>query len=244
MPGKGFRILAHQLQCAGTCLLRRDFAGNTLPRYILRTYAHGQALAKRPRLEQVGNADLVAAGRALKHALGRLALKGRTTEGARNAHMRGLLELLRRAAILPQQMFQDRLIAPVRIEEIPVRVLRALELRHMREFEQSIHHRQRRMANTQSALGLSGVRLPRNHRAAIGALKAALSLVRVHRAAAVLTFYGKHLVHGNVLLCTGAVDIKYVEQAGTCPYPCGPKWTTQADEKARSLAPADYCCIF
>ena len=62
--------------------------------------------------------------------------------------MRGLLELLRRAAILPQQMFQDRLIAPVRIEEIPVRVLRALELRHMREFEQSIHHRQRRMANT------------------------------------------------------------------------------------------------
>ena len=116
--------------------------------------------------------------------------------------MRGLLELLRRAAILPQQMFQDRLIAPVRIEEIPVRVLRALELRHMREFEQSIHHRQRRMANTQSALGLSGVRLPRNHRAAIGALKAALSLVRVHRAAAVLTFNGKHLVHGNVLLCT------------------------------------------
>ena len=42
--------------------------------------------------------------------------------------MRGLLELLRRAAILPQQMFQDRLIAPVRVEEIPVRVLRALEL--------------------------------------------------------------------------------------------------------------------
>lgn len=67
--------------------------------------------------------------------------------------MRGLLELLRRAAILPQQMFQDRLIAPVRIEEIPVRVLRALELRHMRELEQSIHYRQRRMANAQSALG-------------------------------------------------------------------------------------------
>ena len=137
--------------------------------------------------------------------------------------MRGLLELLRRAAILPQQMFQDRLIAPVRIEEIPVRVLRALELRHMRELEQSIHYRQRRMANAQSALGLSGVRLPRNDRTAISALKAALSLVRVHRAAAVLTFNGKHLVHGNVLLCTGAVDIKYVEQTGTCPYPCGPK---------------------
>ena len=158
--------------------------------------------------------------------------------------MRSLLELLRRAAILPQQMFQDRLIAPVRIEEIPVRVLRALELRHMRELEQSIHHRQRRMANAQSALGLSGVRLSRNDRTAICALKAALSLVCVHRAAAVLTFNGKHLVHGNVLLCTGAVGIKYVDQTGTCPYPCGPKWTTQADEKARSLAPADYCCIF
>lgn len=91
--------------------------------------------------------------------------------------MRGLLELLRRAAILPQQMFQDRLIAPVRIEEIPVRVLRALELRHMRELEQSIHHRQRRMTNAQSALGLSGVRLPWDDRAAIGALKAAFSLV-------------------------------------------------------------------
>ena len=69
VPGKGFRILAHQLQCVGTCLLRRDFAGNTLPRYILRTNAHGKALAKRPRLEQVRNADLIAAGRALKHTL-------------------------------------------------------------------------------------------------------------------------------------------------------------------------------
>ena len=69
VPGKGFRILAHQLQCVGTCPLRRDFAGNTLPRYILRTNAQGQALAKRPRLEQVGNADLVAAGRALKRTL-------------------------------------------------------------------------------------------------------------------------------------------------------------------------------
>ena len=57
--------------------------------------------------------------------------------------MRGLLELLRCAAVLPQQMLQNRLVAPVRIEEIPVRVLRALELRHMRELEQSIHHRQR-----------------------------------------------------------------------------------------------------
>lgn len=69
VPGKGIRVLAHQLQRVGTCLLRRDFARNTLLRHILRTYAHGQALAKRPRLEQVGNADLVAAGRALKHAL-------------------------------------------------------------------------------------------------------------------------------------------------------------------------------
>ena len=177
VPGKGIRVLAHQLQRVGTCLLWRDFAGNTLPRYMLRTNAQGQALAEGTGLEQVGNADLVAAGRALKHALGRWPLKGRTTEGARNAHMRGLLELLSRAAILPQQMFQDRLIAPVRVEEIPVRVLRALELRHMRELEQSIHHRQRRMANAQGALGLSGVRLPRNDRTAISALKAALSLV-------------------------------------------------------------------
>ena len=69
VPGKGFRILAHQLQRVGTCLLRRDFAGNALLRHILRTHAHGQTLAKRTGLEQVGNADLVAAGRALKHTL-------------------------------------------------------------------------------------------------------------------------------------------------------------------------------
>lgn len=66
--------------------------------------------------------------------------------------MRGLLELLRRAAILPQQMFQDRLIAPVRIEEIPVRVYRALKLRDVRELEQPVNHRQRRMTDTQDAL--------------------------------------------------------------------------------------------
>lgn len=69
VPGKGFRILAHQLQCVGTCLLRRDFAGNALLRHILCTHAHGQTLAEGTGLEQVGNADLVAAGRALKHAL-------------------------------------------------------------------------------------------------------------------------------------------------------------------------------
>ena len=62
--------------------------------------------------------------------------------------MRRLLELLRRAAVLPQQMLQNRLIAPVRIEEIPVRVLRALELRDVRELEQPVNHRQRRMTDT------------------------------------------------------------------------------------------------
>ena len=36
-----------------------------------RTNAHGQALAKRTGLEQVGNADLITTGRALKHTLGR-----------------------------------------------------------------------------------------------------------------------------------------------------------------------------
>ena len=51
VTGKGFRILAHQLQRVGTCLLRRDFAGNTLLGYILRTNAHGQALAKGTGLE-------------------------------------------------------------------------------------------------------------------------------------------------------------------------------------------------
>ena len=49
--------------------------------------------------------------------------------------MRSLLELLRRATVLPQQMLQNRLIALVRIEEIPVGVLRALELRHMGELK-------------------------------------------------------------------------------------------------------------
>ena len=135
MPGKGIGVLAHQLQRVGTRLLRRDFTGNALLRYILRTNAHGQAFAKGTGLEQVGNADLIAAGRALKHALGGLALKGRTAEGAGNAHMRSLLELLRRATVLPQQMLLNRLIAPVRIEEIPVGVLRALELRHMGELK-------------------------------------------------------------------------------------------------------------
>ena len=49
--------------------------------------------------------------------------------------MRRFLELLRRATILPQQMLQNRLIAPVRVKEVPVRVLRALELRHMGELK-------------------------------------------------------------------------------------------------------------
>lgn len=69
VPGKGVGVLAHQLQCVGTCLLRRDFAGNALLRHILCTHAHGQTLAEGTGLEQVGNADLVAAGRALKHTL-------------------------------------------------------------------------------------------------------------------------------------------------------------------------------
>ena len=146
-------------------------------RYILRTNAHGQALAKGTGLEQVGNADLIAAGRALKHALSGLAFKGCAAEGARDANMRSLLELLRRATVLPQQMLQNRLIAPVRIKEIPVRVLWALELQHMGELKQPIHHRQRRMTNAQGALGLPRIGLPRNDRAAIGALKAAFSLV-------------------------------------------------------------------
>ena len=69
VPGKGVGVLTHQLQRVGTRLLRRDFAWNTLLRHILRTHAQGQALAKRTGLEQVGNADLIAAGRALKHTL-------------------------------------------------------------------------------------------------------------------------------------------------------------------------------
>ena len=91
--------------------------------------------------------------------------------------MRGLLELLGRAAVFPQQMLQNRLIAPVLIKEIPVGVHRALELRHMRELKQPIDNRQWRMANAQGALGLPRIGLPRNDRAAIGALKAAFSLV-------------------------------------------------------------------
>ena len=67
--------------------------------------------------------------------------------------MRSLLELLRRAAVLPQQMLQNRLVAPVRIEEVPVRVLRALELRHMAELKQPIDNRQRRMVNARALLG-------------------------------------------------------------------------------------------
>ena len=154
--------------------------------------------------------------------------------------MRSLLELLRCPAIFPQQMLQNRLVTPVRIKEIPVRVLWALELRHMREFEQPVNHRQRCMANAQSTLRLPGVRLPRDDRSAIGTFKAALCLVRIHGAAAVLAFNGKHLVHGNVLLCTGTVDIKYVEQTSACPYPCGPKWSTRTDEKAqRTCSRAD-----
>jgi len=87
------------------------------------------------------------------------------------------LELLRRSAIFPQQMLKNRLIAPVRIEEIPVRVLWALELRDVRELEQPINYRQRRMTNAQGTLGLPRIGLPRNDRTAIGALKAAFSLV-------------------------------------------------------------------
>lgn len=233
VPGKGIRVLTHQLQRVGTRLLWGNLTRNTLLGNVFGTHAHGQALAKRAGFEQVGHTNLVAAGRTFEHALGGLALKGRAAEGAGNAHVCGLLELLRRPAIFPQQMLQNRLIAPVRIEEIPFRVLRTLELRDMRELEQPVNHRQRCMANAQSALRLPSVRLPRDDRSAIGALKAAFCLVRIHGAAAVLAFNGKHLVHGNFLLCTGAVDIKYVEQTGACPYPCGPKWSTRTDEKAQ-----------
>lgn len=50
-------------------LLRRDFAGNALLSYILRINAHGQALVEGTGFEQVGNADLITAERALKHTL-------------------------------------------------------------------------------------------------------------------------------------------------------------------------------
>ena len=36
-----------------------------------------------------------------------------------------------------------------------------------------------------------------------------------------------------LLLCTGTVNIKYVEQTGTHPYPGGPKWNTRSDGKAQ-----------
>ena len=71
VPGKGIRVLAHQLQRIGTCLLRRYLARNTLLRHVLGTNAHGQTLAEGTGFEQVGNADLITAGRTLKHALGR-----------------------------------------------------------------------------------------------------------------------------------------------------------------------------
>ena len=61
VPGKGVGVLAHQLQRVGTCLLRRDFAGDALFGNVFGTHAHGQAFAKRTGLEQVGNADLIAA---------------------------------------------------------------------------------------------------------------------------------------------------------------------------------------
>lgn len=71
VPRKGIRILTHQLQCVRTRLLQRDLAGNALLRHIFGTHAQRQALTKRTGLKQVGNADLVTAGRALKHTLGR-----------------------------------------------------------------------------------------------------------------------------------------------------------------------------
>ena len=71
VPGKGIGILTHQLQRVGTCLLRRYLTGDALFGNVFGTHAHGQAFAKRTGFEQVGNADLIAAGRALKHALGR-----------------------------------------------------------------------------------------------------------------------------------------------------------------------------
>ena len=74
-------------------------------------------------------------------------------------------------------MLQNRLVSPVRMKEIPVGVLRALELRHMGELKQPIDNRQRRMANAQGALELPRIGLPRNDRAALGTLKAAFSLV-------------------------------------------------------------------
>ena len=104
VPGKGIRVLAHQLQRVGTRLLWGNLTRNTLLGNVFGAHTHGQTLAKRARFEQVRDADFVAAGRALKHALGGLALKGCTAEGAGNAHVRGLLELLRRPAIFPQQM--------------------------------------------------------------------------------------------------------------------------------------------
>ena len=47
----------------------------------------------------------------------------------------------------------------------------------MGELKQPIDNRQRRMANAQGALGLPRIGPPRNDRTAIGALKAAFSLV-------------------------------------------------------------------
>ena len=75
MAREGIRMLVNELERSGARLLLADRTRNSLFRHVFRTKAHGQAFAKGARLEQLGDADLVSARRALEHALGRRALE-------------------------------------------------------------------------------------------------------------------------------------------------------------------------
>ena len=101
MACEGIGVLMDEMQGVGACLLLGNRAWNSLVGNVFRANTHGQALAECTGLKQVGDADFIAARRALEHALCRRALKGRTAKRARDGHVLGFLVLRSGGAVFP-----------------------------------------------------------------------------------------------------------------------------------------------
>ena len=236
VAGEHVGVLPHELKGIRPGLLLGNAARNRLFRNVFRAGSHREALAELTWLEQIARADFIAARRTLEHALGRFALERGTAEGARNAHMRCLLKLFGGSSVFPEKPLEQRRVAPVRLEIVPIGIFRGLKLRYVSQLHQAVNHLNRLMANANGVRRLLPASLPRHARSAICAIEASRRLVGIHRAAAILTLDGEHLFHG----LASFVWVAALQRAATPAFaadPHGPNLRAIPDEKA-SLAKA------
>ena len=224
-------ILPHELKGIRASLLLGNAARNRLFRNVFSTRSHRKALAELAWLEQIARADFIAARRAFEHALSRFALERGAAEGARNAHVRRLPKLFSGSSVFLEKPFEQRRVAPIGLEIVPIGIFRGLKLRYMGQFHQAVDHLNRLMANANGVRRLLPASLPRHARSAICAIEASRRLMGIHRAAAILALDGEHLFHG----LASFVWVAALQHAATPAFaadPHGPNLRAIPDEKA------------